>query len=315
MNCKRFRLAAILFLVACAASAQKTPKVTTPKEALGFNIGDDYQMATYTQLEVYWKKLATESDRMKLVEIGKTAEGRPHYMAIISSPENMKNLAKYKTISRPSGPCRRCDEAAGADCWRARAKAIVWIDGGLHANETVGSQQLMETVYQLVSRTDAETMRLLNDDIVLCVQANPDGQEIVADWYMREKDPLKRTLNELPRLYNKYIGHDDNRDFYMSNMPETTNMNRQLFYRMVSRRSSITTTRPGPRARSSSCRLSATPSTTTSIRWCLWASNRWAPPCTAGWWPKARAALPCAAAPTIPHGGTAACAPSLTSTT
>ena len=70
---------------------------------------------------------------------------------------------------------------------------MVWIDGGLHATETVGSQQLMEMVYQMVSRTDPETMRFLNDDIVLCVQANPDGQELVANWYMREKDPLKRT--------------------------------------------------------------------------------------------------------------------------
>jgi hypothetical protein len=229
MNCKRLRLAAVLFVLAAgSAAAQKAPKVTTPKEALGFNLGDDYQMATYTQLEVYWKKLAAESDRMKLVEIGKTAEGRPHYMAIVSSPENIANLAKYKSIAE------RLAHAEGLTEQQARqlsgdGKAVVWIDGGLHANETVGSQQLMETVYRLVSRNDPETLRLLNDDIVLCVQANPDGQEIVADWYMREKDPLKRSLSNLPRLYNKYIGHDDNRDFYTSNMPETTNMNRQLF--------------------------------------------------------------------------------------
>lgn len=217
-----------LLLAASSVSAQKQPKITSPKDALGFNIGDDYQMATYTQLETYWKKLAAESDRMKLVDIGKTAEGRSQYMAIITSPENLKNLAKYKSIAA------RLSHAEGLDEAQARAlakdgKAVVWIDGGLHASETVGSQQLMETVYQLVSRTDAETLRLLNDDIVLCVQANPDGQEIVADWYMREKDPLKRSLNSIPRLYNKYIGHDDNRDFFMSAMPETTNMNRQLF--------------------------------------------------------------------------------------
>jgi hypothetical protein len=72
-------------------------------------------------------------------------------------------------------------------------------------------------------------MRFLNDVIVLCVQANPDGQELVANWYMRDKDPQKRTMGGLPRLYAKYVGHDDNRDFYMSNMKETTNMNRQLF--------------------------------------------------------------------------------------
>ena len=221
-------LASLLLLAGLPLAAQPTPKITTPKEALGFNIGDDYQMANYTQLEAYWKKLAAESPRMKLVVIGKTGEGRPHYMAIVSSPENLKNLDKYKSI------VSRLALAQGVDETQARqlasdGKAIVWIDGGLHASETVGSQQLMETVYQLVSRTDPETMRILNDDIVLLVQANPDGQELVADWYMREPDPLKRSLNNLPRLYNKYIGHDNNRDFFMSAMVETTNMNRQMF--------------------------------------------------------------------------------------
>ena len=87
-----------LCLLVLPAFPQK--KISTPKEVIGFNIGDDYQVANYTQLETYWKKLATESDRMKLVEIGKTAEGRPHYMAIITSPES-----KISTIaSRRSRP-------------------------------------------------------------------------------------------------------------------------------------------------------------------------------------------------------------------
>jgi zinc carboxypeptidase len=215
-------------LSACLLPAQSAPKITTPKEALGFNLGDDYQVANYTQLEAYWKKLAAESPRMKLESIGKTEEGRDQWMAIITSPENMKKLARYKEIAG------KLAHAEGVSEQEARAlakegKAIVWIDGGLHASETVGSQQLMEWVYQMVSRTDEETMRFLNDVIVLNVQANPDGQELVANWYMREKDPLKRTMNGLPRLYAKYVGHDDNRDFYMSNMKESTNMNRQLF--------------------------------------------------------------------------------------
>src|SRR4029450_2487428 len=96
----------------------------------------------------------------------------------------------------------------------------------------------MEMVYQMVSRTDPETMRLLNDTIQLYVQANPDGQDLVANWYMRRsedpkaplRDPAQRRMANLPRLYQKYIGHDNNRDFYMSNMPETTNMNRQMFH-------------------------------------------------------------------------------------
>jgi hypothetical protein len=228
----RWRQLLILLMAAACLGAQQQHDIplyiTTPKEALGFNIGDDYQIANYTQLESYWKKLASESDRMRLIEIGRTAEGRPHYMAIVTSPENQKNLARYKTISSKLAHAEGISEAE-AHALAREGKAIVWIDGGLHANETVGSQQLMETVYQLVSRTDAETTRLLRDDIVLCVVANPDGQEMVANWYMREKNAPKRSLTNLPRLYNKYVGHDDNRDFYMSNMPETTNINRQLF--------------------------------------------------------------------------------------
>src|ERR1051326_2839965 len=216
--------------------AQSAPHVSTPKEFLGFNIGDDYQVANYTQLEAYWEKLASESPRMKLVDIGPTEEGRRHYMAILTSPDNHKKLDRYKEIAQ------RLAHAEGLTEEQARAlaregKAVVWIDGGLHASESVGSQQLMEMVYQMASRTDEETLRFLNDVILLCVQANPDGQELIANWYMRGaekrsaplRDPQQRSMNNLPRLYAKYIGHDDNRDFYMSNMKETTNMNRQLF--------------------------------------------------------------------------------------
>jgi len=222
-----------LALAACLAqatnlTAQAAPRITTPKEALGFNLGDDYQMASYTQLEKYWKQLDQESDRMTLVDMGPSAEGRHQYMAVITSPENTKKLDRYKEIARRLALAQGLtDEQAHA--LAQEGKAVVWIDGGLHATETVGSQQIMETVYQMVSRTDPETMRFLNDDILLAVQANPDGQEMVANWYMRNADPAKRSMQDMPRLYNKYIGHDDNRDFFISNMPETSNMNRVMF--------------------------------------------------------------------------------------
>jgi hypothetical protein len=221
-----FLLTAIL--TAWSVCAQPAPKITTPKDALGFNIGDDYMMASYSQLEVYWKKIASECDRCKLVDIGPTAENRRQYMMIITSPENLKKLEHYKDISQKLAHAEGLTDDQ-AHALAREGKAVVWIDGGLHASETVGSQQLMEMVYQMASRTDPETMRLLNDVIGLYTLANPDGQELVANWYMREKDPLKRSMNGLPRLYAKYIGHDDNRDFYMSAMPETTNMNRQFF--------------------------------------------------------------------------------------
>jgi Zinc carboxypeptidase len=218
----------VLALCAPVLPAQSLPNITTPKEALGFNLGDDYHMASYTQLEAYWTKLASESERMKLVDIGPTAEGRPQYMAIISSPENIKNLSHYEEISRRLALAKGLTDEQAHELAK-EGKAIVWIDGGLHATETVGSQQIMELVYQMVSRTDPDTMRFLHDDILLAVQANPDGQEIVSNWYMREPDPTKRSLEGLPVLFDKYIGHDNNRDFYMSNMPETTNMNKVMF--------------------------------------------------------------------------------------
>jgi hypothetical protein len=216
-----------LALLASAALAQ-SPHITTPVEALGFNVGDDYQMANYTQLTAWWKKLAAESGRMKLVNLGPTAEGRPHYMAIISSPENLQRLDHYREISRRLALAEGISEDE-ARRLAAEGKAVVWIDGGLHASETVGSQQLMEWVYQMLTRNDAETLRFLHDVILLCVHANPDGQELVANWYMRNPDPQKRSLSGLPRLYEKYAGHDDNRDFYMANLPETANMNRILY--------------------------------------------------------------------------------------
>ncbi len=215
-------------LLASLAFAQDIPHITPAKDLIGFSIGDDYHVATYTQLELLWKKWATESDRMKLVDIGQTAEGRPQYMCIISTPENLKRLDEYRDISRRLALAEDLTDAQAHELAQ-KGKAVIWIDGGLHASETVGSQQLIETVYQLITRTDRETMRLLNDSIVLAVQVNPDGEELVADWYMRESDPTKRSLAMLPFLYQKYVGHDNNRDSYMSNMPETINMNRQLF--------------------------------------------------------------------------------------
>jgi hypothetical protein len=229
---KRRSAAAIVALAitaaATAASAQSAPAITTPKQHFGFNIGDDYQLANYTQFVAYWQKLDKESDRMKVVEIGKTAEGRPQLMAIITSPENHKKLDRYKEISS------KLARAEGLTDDQARAlakegKGVVWFDGGLHATEVLGAHQLIETVYQLVSRTDAETMRFLNDLVILAVHANPDGMELVSNWYMRDADQMRRSTAGLPRLYQKYIGHDNNRDFYMSSQPESTNMNRVMY--------------------------------------------------------------------------------------
>ncbi len=211
-----------------ASSLQAQSRVTTPLQQFGHNIGDDYFLANYEQMIEYWQKLAKESNRMKLVNIGSSAEGKPIWMAIITSPENHRKLGRYQEISRRLAHGEEMTDAQ-ARALAAEGRAVVWIDGGLHATEVLGAQQLIETVYEMVSGTDAETMRFLKDDILLAVPANPDGQDIVSNWYMRDPDTLKRTTSHLPVLYHKYVGHDNNRDAYMASQPETQAMDSILY--------------------------------------------------------------------------------------
>ena len=224
---RRARRTAIGLLFLATTAAAQT-RLTTPREALGFVPGDDYRLATYSQLTDWWKKLDAESDRMRLVSIGKTAEGRDQWMAIISSPANLANLERYRDISA------RLARAEGLTDEQARAlaregKTVIWIDGGLHATEVLGSHQLMEHLWQMVSRNDPETMRLLDDVIQLVVHANPDGMELVSAWYMRNPEEAKRSSGNIPRLYQKYVGHDNNRDFYLNAQAESENMSRAMY--------------------------------------------------------------------------------------
>ncbi|WPV67454.1 M14 metallopeptidase family protein [Chitinophaga sp. LS1] len=220
----------LMVLTLSTTTAWAQQQIPSPKEHFGFNIGDDYQLANYTQTEAYFKKLSA-SNRTKLVDIGLTEEGRHQYMLIVSAPENIQQLEKYKTISQQLAHAEGLTDDQ-AHALAATGKAVVWIDGGLHATEVVGSHQLIESMYQLVSRTDEETMNILQNVIILFTHANPDGQELVANWYMRTEDPKKRAMN-IPRLYEKYVGHDNNRDFYMMNMKESQNISRQLFVEWI----------------------------------------------------------------------------------
>ncbi len=222
---KYFSFLLIALLSQSLLMAQTVP---SPKSHFGFNIGDNYQLATFTQTEAYLKKLAAVSKKVKLQVIGKTEEGRNQYMVIVSDPSNLANLEKYKTISQKLAHAENIS-VTEATQMANEGKAVVWIDGGLHATEVTGIHQWIESMYQLITRTDEETKRILKSTIILFVHANPDGQELVSNWYMRNSDTLKRATSSLPRLYQKYIGHDNNRDFYMTNMQESKNMSRQQY--------------------------------------------------------------------------------------
>ena len=226
----KYPLAVLLLLTLCILHGQPPApaSIPSPKDAFGFNIGDNYMLANYTQTEAYFKKLAAASGRAKFTVIGQTEEGRDEFMLIVSSADNLKNLDRYKEISQ------RLAHAEGLTDEQAHAlagegKAVVWIDGGLHATEVVATQQLTEIAYTLLSRNDAETNDILDKVIILLTHVNPDGMELVSDWYMRNPKPESRSLEEVPRLYEKYAGHDNNRDFYMLNLKETQNICRQLY--------------------------------------------------------------------------------------
>ncbi|HKY96864.1 MAG TPA: M14 metallopeptidase family protein, partial [Gemmatimonadaceae bacterium] len=204
-------------------------KITSPKQEFGHEIGEDYFLANYQQLLKYWDKLDRESNRMRVVRIGTSAEGRPMVMAIITAPENFAKLNRYQEIAAKLARAEGITESQ-ARAMAREGKAIVWIDGGLHATEVLGAQQLIQYVYEMVSRNDPETMRFLKDDILLATLVNPDGMDLVSNWYMRDSVKENRSTQGIPRLYQKYAGHDNNRDSYMASQPETQAVD-SIFYR------------------------------------------------------------------------------------
>src|SRR5687768_16947331 len=134
LGCFGLCLVVVAALRPAVRSQEPPPRVTSPKEYFGFNLGDDYCLANYRQLAGYWSRLEKESNRLKVVVMGATEEGRPQLMGIVTSPANHRELARYQDISRRLARA----EVAGEEEARALAaegKAVVWIDGGLHASE------------------------------------------------------------------------------------------------------------------------------------------------------------------------------------
>ena len=223
LPCHALALPLLCLCVLPAQASHASTGVTSPEEFLGHRIGADRFLANYTQLRGYWQKLAKESARMKVVNIGTTSYGQPMVMAIITSPANHQKLAEYKNRSRSLAMAKDLDDET-ARIYAAQARAVVWIDAGMHATECVAAQNIIELVFQMTSRSDGETKEILDNVILLVTPANPDGMEMVAKGYM-----ATGTVGRLPVLYQRYIGHDNNRDFYMANQPETEAINRVLY--------------------------------------------------------------------------------------
>lgn len=214
------RLCCLIFLFVSAGLAQT--KIPAPKDVLGFTPGDDRKLASWNQTLDYFKKLDAASDRVMFEEIGKTTVGVPFVYATISSPENLKKLAFYKDIQKKLADPRLIksnDKAAQALI--KQGKTIVLITCGIHSTE-VGSHHSSFLIAEKLARAeDAETRKILDNTIILLVPSlNPDGVDIVKNWYDKTLGtPYEGT--QPPELYHKYTGHDNNRDWYAFTQTET----------------------------------------------------------------------------------------------
>ena len=213
------RLCVVVALSAIAVAGQSIP---APKDVLGWTPGDDRKLASWSQVVDYFKKLDTASDRVQFQEIGKTTMGAPFAYATISSPENLKNLEKYKQINAKLADPRTfksSDKAAQALI--KQGKTIVEITCGVHSTEVGSYLSSMLIAYRLASSNDADVRNILDKTIILLVPSlNPDGVDIVNNWYQKTLGtPFEGT--EPPELYHKYVGHDDNRDWYAFTQVET----------------------------------------------------------------------------------------------
>ncbi len=203
---------------------------TPPEKFLGHQVGADKKLADYNQILAYFKKLDEESNKIKVFTIGKTTRNKPMIMAVITTEENMAQLDKYKKIA---GQLR---DAEGLTPEQAKSlakegKAIVLITNNLHATEIAASQMAMELAYDLVTgNTPYNTDQILEDVIVLLAPTiNPDGQQMVTDWY-RKYVGTKYEGGRMPWLYHDYAGHDNNRDWFMFNLSETQAVTKVLYH-------------------------------------------------------------------------------------
>ena len=223
-----------IILLICAVMIQDPARaqLMSPEEVLGFQVGTDYKVAGWQTVSDYMRHVAENSDRILLEELGKTTEGNDFLMMLISAPENLENLARYQQIQRqlalPSAPTTQ-DSKTELDALAQEGKAVVLINCNLHSTEIASSQMSMEFAYEYATTESPQIQEILENVIILLIpSANPDGLNIVVDWYNRTVG-TPHEGSEIPWLYHKYTGHDNNRDWFMLTQVETQLLTRVLY--------------------------------------------------------------------------------------
>jgi len=214
---KIFRIGLLMLILAASLPAEELP---SPEKYFGFKMGTDRKLIDWEQIRNYFMLLDQTSDNIITEELGKTTLGRPFIISYISSAENLKDLQKYKDIQyRLAHPYDI--SPSQADSLIDVGKLIFMISLNIHSTEIGSSQESVELAYELVSQSDQSTKEILDEIIIILIPSlNPDGQQMITDWYKRHKE-TEFEGSRMPGLYHHYAGHDNNRDWFLFNLKES----------------------------------------------------------------------------------------------
>jgi hypothetical protein len=223
-----FLAAAGEFVRTGPVQAQQPAALVAPEKFFGFQMGADRKLANWDKLHDYYRLLAKDSNKIKLVELGKSSEGRPYIALFISSPANLAKLDRYRQLNARLADPRGLGEPE-AKALVAEAKAVIVQSFALHSSEVAAAQTAAEFVYESLTRTDEEAARILDNVISIVMPSiNPDGTQMIADWYMKFVGTPHEATG-LPWLYQKYAGHDNNRDGFALNLPESQHLGKLMY--------------------------------------------------------------------------------------
>ena len=215
-------------LLALAGPA-RAASVPSPSEFLGMKVGADRTVADYRQVLAYFKALDAASPRVEVEILGKTTLGEDLFLAAISSETNLANKKRLQGIARKIADPRGLSEAE-ADALVREGKVFLFITCNIHSTEIGASQMAMEWAHALATAQDAETKRRLDEVVLLLLPSiNPDGQVMETEWY-RKNLGTRYEGGRMPWLYHPYVGHDNNRDWFMLTQKETQAVSRAVYH-------------------------------------------------------------------------------------